>query len=173
MPEKYCRLCWSKENLQEHHTSYSPEETVTLCAKCHGRVHADPLHPLNPTRIARLKINGDSLTILRKYARDGENSLEDTLERVLQVFDEMVSESETSRTKIMESSSKSGTSLKSRIREFLEGRKKPATSKVIKKKLEISTSTKKIGQLCRRMKDVKRNRASGRATWLLKKNDEN
>lgn len=37
--EKKCIDCGSTENLQEHHISYEPEVTVTLCVDCHMRRH--------------------------------------------------------------------------------------------------------------------------------------
>ena len=37
--EKKCVDCGTTENLQEHHISYDPEITVTLCVDCHMRRH--------------------------------------------------------------------------------------------------------------------------------------
>ena len=34
-----CSVCGSKENLQEHHICYDPEEKITLCSKCHRKRH--------------------------------------------------------------------------------------------------------------------------------------
>lgn len=34
-----CEVCGSTENLLRHEISYSPLETVTLCASCHGILH--------------------------------------------------------------------------------------------------------------------------------------
>lgn len=34
-----CAACGGKEYLQEHHLSYEPEVTVTLCSDCHSKVH--------------------------------------------------------------------------------------------------------------------------------------
>ena len=32
--------------IHEHHTSYEPEETILVCAKCHSNIHADnEFHP--------------------------------------------------------------------------------------------------------------------------------
>lgn len=37
---KKCRLCKSINNLLEHHPDYSkPNRTVTLCCKCHSKLH--------------------------------------------------------------------------------------------------------------------------------------
>ena len=38
--KSYCESCGSLEKLQGHHEDYSrPNETVTLCARCHSRAH--------------------------------------------------------------------------------------------------------------------------------------
>jgi len=37
--EKTCFICGATEKLIEHHISYSPEEKVTLCRKCHSFLH--------------------------------------------------------------------------------------------------------------------------------------
>lgn len=34
-----CELCGSTDLIEEHHTSYFPEKTMSLCASCHNRVH--------------------------------------------------------------------------------------------------------------------------------------
>jgi ribosomal protein S14 len=34
-----CEVCGSIENLVRHEISYSPLETITLCASCHGILH--------------------------------------------------------------------------------------------------------------------------------------
>jgi len=43
-----CRKCGSTEKIQQHHVSYRNDETVPLCARCHGRVHHDPNHEYYP-----------------------------------------------------------------------------------------------------------------------------
>ena len=35
----YCYFCDSGDNLVEHHITYSPEVTVTLCKSCHNKIH--------------------------------------------------------------------------------------------------------------------------------------
>ena len=38
--EGFCTVCLEeKENCHEHHTSYEPEKTRTVCASCHYRIH--------------------------------------------------------------------------------------------------------------------------------------
>lgn len=34
-----CVQCGSTTNLQSHHTSYEPEETIILCKGCHQKLH--------------------------------------------------------------------------------------------------------------------------------------
>ena len=34
-----CEKCGSKENLEFHHTDYKNHEGITLCVKCHRRLH--------------------------------------------------------------------------------------------------------------------------------------
>ena len=48
-PEKYCSACETQLTREErirHHTSYFPEDTVTVCRSCHTRIHQNPeYHP--------------------------------------------------------------------------------------------------------------------------------
>ena len=44
-----CLECGSTENIDQHHTSYEPEETVMLCRSCHQSVHGDESHELHPS----------------------------------------------------------------------------------------------------------------------------
>ena len=34
-----CIICGSKSSLVAHHVTYVPQETITLCSKCHGILH--------------------------------------------------------------------------------------------------------------------------------------
>jgi hypothetical protein len=34
-----CLMCGTENELLQHHISYEPEDTVTLCKKCHFKVH--------------------------------------------------------------------------------------------------------------------------------------
>jgi len=34
-----CAICGSIKNLQVHHISYEPEETITVCKECHINLH--------------------------------------------------------------------------------------------------------------------------------------
>lgn len=43
-----CTLCDSTSNIDNHHTSYEPEETVMLCRSCHQEVHKADSHELKP-----------------------------------------------------------------------------------------------------------------------------
>lgn len=35
-----CPLCGQKGNLEEHHISYEPEQTIDVCKSCHGAIHS-------------------------------------------------------------------------------------------------------------------------------------
>lgn len=37
---KKCEFCGVWAQLQRHHITYEPEETVNICPKCHGEWHA-------------------------------------------------------------------------------------------------------------------------------------
>lgn len=43
-----CIKCNSQDNVEEHHISYVPEETVMLCHSCHKRVHSNPQSEYHP-----------------------------------------------------------------------------------------------------------------------------
>jgi len=43
-----CAECGSSDYVEQHHTSYDPENTVPLCRSCHQQVHADESHRLHP-----------------------------------------------------------------------------------------------------------------------------
>lgn len=48
-----CLLCEAQTDLQEHHISYYPEETVFVCVSCHSKIHTtdgfhDELVPNRP-----------------------------------------------------------------------------------------------------------------------------
>lgn len=34
-----CEVCDRTHGLEEHHTSYSPERTMTVCSSCHRKIH--------------------------------------------------------------------------------------------------------------------------------------
>ena len=47
-----CTLCHETKDCHEHHTSYDPEKTRTVCVDCHYRIHNkdgyfDRLDPTN------------------------------------------------------------------------------------------------------------------------------
>jgi len=42
-----CFLCWREAKL-DHYVSYEKDETVSLCGKCHYKVHNDPDHKFHP-----------------------------------------------------------------------------------------------------------------------------
>lgn len=37
----HCEQFTLPRHLHEHHISYDPEETMTVCASCHGAIHAE------------------------------------------------------------------------------------------------------------------------------------
>jgi protein-arginine kinase activator protein McsA len=46
--KKKCVECGSTDNLQQHHTSYEDDETVTVCRRCHQNIHKNRDHRLYP-----------------------------------------------------------------------------------------------------------------------------
>jgi hypothetical protein len=34
-----CELCGSFDQVEQHHTSYEDDETMTVCAACHHKIH--------------------------------------------------------------------------------------------------------------------------------------
>lgn len=40
--EGYCEVCGDYSRLQRHHTSYSPEERISICSDCHYKIHQKP-----------------------------------------------------------------------------------------------------------------------------------
>lgn len=63
--------------LHQHHISYERDETVTLCASCHRKVHSDESHELYPEEEyesdkAMIKIDDETRDELRRFkAEDG------------------------------------------------------------------------------------------------------
>lgn len=50
--EDECFACNDSGELIEHHLSYRPEVTITVCTECHGKIHSDSselekLEPIN------------------------------------------------------------------------------------------------------------------------------
>ena len=39
MTDLNCVNCQSEKKIQEHHISYEPEMTISLCVECHKKVH--------------------------------------------------------------------------------------------------------------------------------------
>lgn len=36
---EFCLLCGRENRLQQHHLSYYPNQTMTVCKHCHDRIH--------------------------------------------------------------------------------------------------------------------------------------
>ena len=61
-----CYICGSVDNIVLHHVSYAPEEVMSVCSSCHGKIHHsnDTLYTIfKPTGLQRK----DKIKIEREY----------------------------------------------------------------------------------------------------------
>lgn len=81
-----CIECGSRENIDKHHTSYEPEETVMLCRSCHQSVHGADEHPLKPTdsrEKTSIQLPESTRDRLKEERLPHESNYGDTLRRLL------------------------------------------------------------------------------------------
>jgi hypothetical protein len=81
-----CTLCGDDGDLDEHHTSYEPEETVMLCRSCHQTVHKADSHELQPddsSSKTTIEVAERVRDALREERLPHENTYGDTLARLL------------------------------------------------------------------------------------------
>jgi len=60
-----CAICGSKDDLDEHHLSYEPEETIEVCSSCHSKIHTrefgDGLIPNDEPGVVKPEIDREVL----------------------------------------------------------------------------------------------------------------
>lgn len=85
-----CELCGTGDNVERHHISYAPEETVPLCRSCHQRVHKADAHELKPDDSrgkTTIQIDKEIRDKLREERAPHESTYGDTLARLLDAGD--------------------------------------------------------------------------------------
>ncbi len=80
-----CEVCDSIDNLQEHHTSYTPEILQTVCVGCHIKIHGHGVgRPIGYVYTRRVDIPGKRVPYRYRVRKAGgkSTSLEVTIPNV-------------------------------------------------------------------------------------------